>query len=237
MTRIEQQCWQEMLDHAQTAYPRECCGILLGTVDGNARIVTVTVPCRNAYEGDQSDRFLIDPADQLAAQKRARAEDLDVVGFFHSHPDCDAYFSATDLANSWPWYSNVVLSVVKGRFARAACFIVDEALANANPEELIYPQGTKHPMAKILIPTPLRQYAGGSKEVEVAGATVADALAALTSSHADLKKHLYNEEGRLRSFVNIYVNDEDIRYLEKESTKLGEADTISIIPSIAGGAR
>ena len=226
-----------MLDHARAAYPRECCGILLGTVDGDARNVTVAVPCRNAYEGDQSDRFRIDPAEQLAAQKRARAENLDILGFFHSHPDCEAYFSATDLANSWPWYSNVVLSIVKGRFVRAACFIVDEALATANPEDFTYPQGAQQSMAKILIPTPLRQYAGGSKEVEVAGATVADALSALTSTHSDLKKHLYNDEGRLRSFVNIYVNDEDIRYMQKESTKLGDSDTISIIPSIAGGAR
>ncbi len=90
-------------------------------------------------------------------------------------------------------------------------------------------------MAKILIPTPLRQYAGGQKEVEVAGATVADALSALTSTHADLRKHLFNDEGKLRSFVNIYVDDEDIRYLDKEATKLAGQETISIVPSIAGG--
>lgn len=90
-------------------------------------------------------------------------------------------------------------------------------------------------MAKILIPTPLRQYSGGSKEVEVSGATVAEALGALTSTHADLKKHLYNDEGKLRSFVNIYVDDEDIRYLDKEATKLSGGETISIVPSIAGG--
>lgn len=90
-------------------------------------------------------------------------------------------------------------------------------------------------MAKILIPTPLRQYAGGQKEVEVAGATVADALSVLTSTHADLRKHLFNDEGKLRSFVNIYVDDEDIRYLDKEATKLAGQETISIVPSIAGG--
>lgn len=90
-------------------------------------------------------------------------------------------------------------------------------------------------MAKILIPTPLRQYAGGLKEVDVAGATVADALSALTSAHAELRKHLYNDEGKLRSFVNIYVDDEDIRYLDKEATRLAGPETISIVPSIAGG--
>ncbi len=91
-------------------------------------------------------------------------------------------------------------------------------------------------MAKILIPTPLRQYAGKIESVELNGATVGEALAALTSQYADLKRHLYNDEGKLRSFVNVYVNDEDIRYLEKELTPLKAEDTVSIVPSIAGGS-
>lgn len=90
-------------------------------------------------------------------------------------------------------------------------------------------------MAKILIPTPLAQYAGGLREVDAAGANVAEALAALTAAHPGLKKHLFNDAGKLRSFVNIYVNDEDIRYLDKESTALAASDTVSIVPSIAGG--
>ena len=90
-------------------------------------------------------------------------------------------------------------------------------------------------MAKILIPTPLAQYAGGLREVEAAGASVAEVLASLTSQHADLKKHLFNDEGKLRSFINVYLNDEDIRYLSKEATEVASGDTISIVPSIAGG--
>ncbi len=90
-------------------------------------------------------------------------------------------------------------------------------------------------MAKILIPTPLRQYAGGNDTVEVTGATVGEALQSLVSQHPDLRKNLYNDEGKLRSFVNIYLNDEDIRYLSKEATALAGTDSISIVPSIAGG--
>jgi len=90
-------------------------------------------------------------------------------------------------------------------------------------------------MAKILIPTALRQYAAQQASVEIGGATVADLLRSLTTQHADLRKHLYNDEGKLRSFVNVYVNDEDIRYLSKESTPVADADTVSIVPSIAGG--
>ncbi|MBZ2187115.1 MAG: MoaD/ThiS family protein [Bryobacter sp.] len=90
-------------------------------------------------------------------------------------------------------------------------------------------------MAKILIPTPLRQFTAGADAVEVNGATVGEALSALIAAHPELKKNLYNDEGKLRSFVNIYVNDEDIRYLSREATELAPSDTLSIIPSIAGG--
>ena len=92
-------------------------------------------------------------------------------------------------------------------------------------------------MAKILIPTPLRQYTEGLKEVEVSGATVGEALDALTSRYGDLRKQVFNEEGKLRSFVNVYLDEEDVRYLEKEKTPLGENATLSIVPSIAGGLR
>ncbi len=91
-------------------------------------------------------------------------------------------------------------------------------------------------MSKIHIPTPLRQYVGKQSMVEVQGATVSEAMSALVAQHPEVRRHLYTEEGKLRAFVNLYVNDEDIRYLQKEATALGEGDSISIVPSIAGGA-
>lgn len=89
---------------------------------------------------------------------------------------------------------------------------------------------------KVVIPTPLRQFAGKRESVELEAKTVAEALGSLTSQFGELRKHLYSDDGRLRSFVNVYVNDEDIRYLQKEKTALQQGDTISIVPSIAGGA-
>ena len=89
---------------------------------------------------------------------------------------------------------------------------------------------------KVMIPTPLRAYTGKKDSVELQAGTVGEALTALTSQFAELRKHLYGEDGRLRSFVNIYLNDEDIRYLQKDKTQLSDGDTISIVPSIAGGA-
>src|SRR5205809_1851341 len=91
-------------------------------------------------------------------------------------------------------------------------------------------------MAKILIPTPLRPYTDKQDAVDAAGTTVGELLADLTRKHSGLKAHLYNEQGKLRSFVNVYVNDEDIRYLQKEQTPVAASDTVSIIPSVAGGA-
>src|SRR5579864_4593263 len=91
-------------------------------------------------------------------------------------------------------------------------------------------------MAKILIPTPLRQYVDKKDSVELEGSTVREVLDSLTSQYGDLKRHLFNDQGKLRSFVNVYVNDEDIRYLEKDATPLKNGDTVSIVPSIAGGS-
>src|SRR5262245_20590608 len=91
-------------------------------------------------------------------------------------------------------------------------------------------------MPTISIPTALRQYAGGQTAIKVQGDKISDALSSLTAQFPDLKKHLFDANGRLRNFVNIYVNDEDIRYQQLEETPIKEQDEISIIPSIAGGA-
>ncbi len=91
-------------------------------------------------------------------------------------------------------------------------------------------------MVRILIPTALRQFTESTDAVEVSGATVREALGQLTTRYPNIKKNLYSDAGKLRSFVNIYVNDEDIRYLDKEDTQLEGNETLSIVPSIAGGS-
>jgi adenylyltransferase/sulfurtransferase len=90
----------------------------------------------------------------------------------------------------------------------------------------------------IFIPTPLRSYAGGRDAVEIDAPTLSEAVDGLTRLHPDLRKHLFTPEGKIRAFVNLYLNDEDVRYLpEKEATSVTATDTLSIIPSIAGGSR
>ena len=90
---------------------------------------------------------------------------------------------------------------------------------------------------QIHIPTPLRTYTDKQQTVSVEGSTVAEALAALTAAHPAMQQHLYTPEGKLRSFVNIYLNDEDVRYLAaKENSPVTSTDELTIIPSIAGGS-
>lgn len=88
----------------------------------------------------------------------------------------------------------------------------------------------------IVIPTPLRQFAGGNSEIEVQAATAGDALKELTAEHSELRKHLFNDQDKLRNFINVYVGDEDIRHLDGPATKVKDGETIMIVPSIAGGS-
>jgi molybdopterin converting factor small subunit len=101
----------------------------------------------------------------------------------------------------------------------------------------VFAEEGNHRMAvKVLIPTPLRQFTGKQASIECNATTVGEALGSLTGTFAELRKHLYTDEGKIRSFVNVYLNDEDIRFLDKENTRTKDGDTISIVPSIAGGA-
>jgi proteasome lid subunit RPN8/RPN11 len=102
--------------------------------------VRVATPIKNAFTGAQGARYEIGPEDLLAADAAARKEGMDLVGIFHSHPDCEAYFSETDLKNSCPWYSFVVLSIQKGKFHHANSFLPDPDQTRADKEELQYPR-------------------------------------------------------------------------------------------------
>ncbi len=138
MIKIDPAAWADMVAHARKAYPHECCGAMLGTETAAGRHVTIARPMRNAYDGAQEDTYQLDPVEQLAVEKEARAQGLSVVGIFHSHPDCDAYFSKRDLQNSCPWYSFVVLSIKNGEFDHANSFLPNFDQTAAEQEKLEY---------------------------------------------------------------------------------------------------
>ena len=138
MIQIQPEAWQLMVSHAQATYPNECCGAMLGTVDGDVKTVKVGVAIENAFTGVQHERYELRPEDLLKADREARTRGMDLIGIFHSHPDCDAYFSETDLKNSCPWYSFVVLSIYKGQFHHANSFLPNAEQTEAPKEELKY---------------------------------------------------------------------------------------------------
>ncbi len=138
MIRIEPQAWRIMVAHAEKQFPNECCGAMLGSTEDETKRVSLAIPLENAYAGQQNARYELRPEDLLAADREARARGLDLIGIFHSHPDCDAYFSETDLKNSCPWYSFVVLSIKDGKFDHAASFLPDPDQTRAEKEPLTY---------------------------------------------------------------------------------------------------
>ena len=138
MIRIESEPWEAMVAHARQTYPNECCGAMLGSIDAAGKTVRVALPLENAFEGVQAARYELRPQDLLAADKAAHERHMDLIGIYHSHPDCGAYFSQTDLRNSCPWYSFVVLSIQKGEFHHANSWLPNAEQTAAAQEELIY---------------------------------------------------------------------------------------------------
>ena len=136
MIEIETQPWGEMVVHAEATYPNECCGAMLGSIDGDQKRVLVALRLDNAAAGPQQAYYELRPEDLLRADREARERKMDLIGIYHSHPDCDAYFSQTDLKNSCPWYSFVVISIQKGRFDHANSWLPDAEQTKAEKEEL-----------------------------------------------------------------------------------------------------
>jgi proteasome lid subunit RPN8/RPN11 len=139
MIRIERAPWEAMVAHARQAYPDECCGVMLGRLEAGEKIVTASIPLENAYEGCRRNRYEVRPADLIACEREARHRGLSLIGIYHSHPDRAAYFSRTDLKNSCPWYSFVVLSIRNGEIDHANSWLPYADQKQAEREELVTP--------------------------------------------------------------------------------------------------
>ncbi|MBI4167247.1 MAG: M67 family metallopeptidase [Acidobacteria bacterium] len=147
---IEQKTVDAIRQHGARDYPNECCGMLLGQADGDQKRVLEAVPLRNLRTvpaeaqkllplespGRESERnrFLIDPREQIRVEKEARARGVDVVGYYHSHPDHPARPSNYDREHAWPWYSYVILSVTQGQPADLTGWVLTENRERFDPE-------------------------------------------------------------------------------------------------------
>lgn len=137
MIRLKDSHLDIMKRQAEAAYPQECCGFLLGReLEGNKTVEEVFA-VENACEDSPHNRFLI-PANRVKeAGRQARTQGMEVLGFYHSHPDAEARPSAFDLEHAWPWYSTIVLSVIKGKVAEVASWRMAEDRSGFNPEEIV----------------------------------------------------------------------------------------------------
>jgi proteasome lid subunit RPN8/RPN11 len=125
MLRIEPQPFTEMKAHAEATYPNECVGAMIGTIVNGNKVVESALKLENSAEGSQRAYYQLSPDHLMKADRAAREQGKELIGIYHSHPDCDAYFSETDLKNSCPWYSFVVLSIKQGKFDHANSWLPD----------------------------------------------------------------------------------------------------------------
>jgi proteasome lid subunit RPN8/RPN11 len=148
--RITQAQLEAIGQHGARDYPSECCGGLLGKASGNAKQVTEVVALRNLRHDPshaqellpvedlkretERNRFLIDPLEQLRMEKDARSRSLDVLGYYHSHPDHPARPSAYDREHAWPWYSYLIVSVERGVAKDLTCWVLAEEGGAFDPE-------------------------------------------------------------------------------------------------------
>ena len=139
MIIIESQHLSEMRQHGERDYPFECCGLMLGRFgDDSHKIVSETYPISNAREEEaKRNRFLIRPEELMRGEKYAREKGLDVVGFYHSHPDEPAVPSKYDLDHAWPTYSYVVVSVEKGHAVVLRSWEMEADRSRFNEEEML----------------------------------------------------------------------------------------------------
>jgi proteasome lid subunit RPN8/RPN11 len=116
MLKLSQKEYSEIRRHGEETYPHECCGVLLGQMDGDVRTVTSTARCGNTRTDSPQNRYQIDPKELIRIQRQGRERGEDVIGFYHSHPDHAAHWSSTDLAEAhWIGCSYVITRVVEGK--------------------------------------------------------------------------------------------------------------------------
>jgi proteasome lid subunit RPN8/RPN11 len=126
---------EEIRGHGEAAYPAECCGALVGRIDGQAKEVVRLVPAVNRRTDDRH-RYLIAPDDLRRLEAEVRAAGQEIIGYYHSHPDHPARPSAFDAEHAWPWYSYLIVRIDRGRGAELASWVLDDERPLMHPESL-----------------------------------------------------------------------------------------------------
>ena len=141
MLKIAEQVLRKIYDHMEASYPNECCGVIVGTTDGQNRIGHTFRKCKNLNTERAHDRYEMDPLDMLKAQREFEDSPWDIVGIYHSHPDHPSRPSQTDTDRAWPDYSYLIVSVQKGTVASANSWILNESEKKFHEERLVIEKG------------------------------------------------------------------------------------------------
>jgi proteasome lid subunit RPN8/RPN11 len=137
MINISEQLLEIIRQHGVRDYPYECCGLMLGRFEADAKVVEETYPISNAREESaKRNRFLIEPAELMRGERYARSKELEVVGFYHSHPDSPARPSQYDLEHAWPTYSYIIVSTSEGHTGDLFSWEQEPDRSKFNPEEI-----------------------------------------------------------------------------------------------------
>lgn len=140
--RLNERELERIHEEGRRAYPHECCGALLGHVEDGRKSVAELLPLANRREDSPRDRFLITAEDWKQAEVEAKKRGLELIGFYHSHPDHPARPSDFDREQAWPWYSYVIVSVTQGGVREATSWVLAEDRAQFLPETIALLKGT-----------------------------------------------------------------------------------------------
>lgn len=135
--RLSEELTERIRAHATQSYPYECCGALLGSEDGQEREVRDLAPLENQRHDSARNRFLVRPEDVIRVDKAARERGLDLLGWYHSHPDAPARPSEFDREHAWPWYSYLIVSVEAARPRRMASWRLTDDRSRFDAEEVV----------------------------------------------------------------------------------------------------
>ncbi|MBI4460130.1 MAG: M67 family metallopeptidase [Acidobacteria bacterium] len=141
-TALAQKEWEGIRQQGSAAYPNECCGVLLGKEQNGRKVVVDILPLPNAREDSPRNRFLILPEDLLHSDREARRRGLDILGFYHSHPDHPARPSEYDREHAWPWYTYLIVAVEQGVPRDLTGWLLSEDRTSFLPEEVEISDGS-----------------------------------------------------------------------------------------------
>jgi [CysO sulfur-carrier protein]-S-L-cysteine hydrolase len=248
MLTISRDLQAKIIAHARADHPDEACGVIAGPA-GSDRPERF-IPMQNAERSPTFYRF--DSREQLKVWREMDDRDEEPVVIYHSHTATEAYPSRTDVSYaSEPQAHYVLVSTRDEPETEFRSYRITDGVVTEEPvslTELCVTRPCCHPWRKesslrsvvsmaieVRIPTILRSYTGGAKSVQAAGSTLGELLINLDAEHGGLRERLVDGE-KLRRFVNVYLNDEDVRFLGGLETPVADGDTVTVLPAVAGGS-